>query len=399
MLIQCPECAHDVSEKAISCPNCGYPMKLQGGAEKPLCAENTKPRAQRRKKKHKKLPNGFGSIKFLGKNRRNPYAAYPPAEGYTLNGSPITVPAIGYFKDWYSAFDALQEYKHNPYDIRSEDLTFADVYGRYYKEKYENGKRKFSKQSENSTKAAFNNCSALHSRRFRDLRKADLQAVVDGCKLKHASLELIVGLYHGMYKYALENDFLDRDYSRFVTINIPDDDEKGVPFTQEELDILWGNKDMPGVDTILIMVYSGFRVSAYRDMEVNLEERYFRGGVKTKAGKNRIVPIHSAIYDMVKECSSGFFDLPVSGYRKRIFAPVLEQLGISLTAGGAKHTPHDCRHTFSWLCDKYNVDDLSKHLLMGHSIGGDIERSVYGHRTVEELREEIEKIRAQYGTK
>lgn len=25
-LLKCPECAHDVSDKAVSCPNCGYPM-------------------------------------------------------------------------------------------------------------------------------------------------------------------------------------------------------------------------------------------------------------------------------------------------------------------------------------------------------------------------------------
>ena len=51
------------------------------------------------------------------------------------------------------------------------------------------------------------------------------------------------------------------------------------------------------------------------------------------------------------------------------------------------------RHTFSWLCDKYGVDDMSKHLLMGHSLGNNIERSVYGHRTFEELKTEINKIK------
>jgi len=27
-LISCPECAKDVSDKALSCPNCGYPIKI-----------------------------------------------------------------------------------------------------------------------------------------------------------------------------------------------------------------------------------------------------------------------------------------------------------------------------------------------------------------------------------
>ena len=65
----------------------------------------------------------------------------------------------------------------------------------------------------------------------------------------------------------------------------------------------------------------------------------------------------------------------------------LEALGIE------KHTPHDCRHTFSWLCDKYEVDRFSKKLMLGHALGNDVTDAVYGHRTVEELRSEIHKIR------
>ena len=40
----------------------------------------------------------------------------------------------------------------------------------------------------------------------------------------------------------------------------------------------------------------------------------------------------------------------------------------------------------------YHADELSKHMLMGHSLGNDVERSVYGHRTLDELRDEIHKI-------
>ena len=32
-LIICPECSHDVSDKAISCPNCGYPIRLSEGTK------------------------------------------------------------------------------------------------------------------------------------------------------------------------------------------------------------------------------------------------------------------------------------------------------------------------------------------------------------------------------
>lgn len=390
MLISCPECNRNVSDKAVSCPECGYPINYTFKFVKTIENFNA-PQRKRAPKRHRKLPNGFGSIKKLSGKRSNPYAAYPPVTEFNSNGSPVSVPAIGYFKDYYSAFDALAEYNKNPYDLSNNSITFAELYEMYYKNKYESN-RKFSKASMNSTKVAFKNSAVLHDKVFKDIRKVDLQSVIDNCPLKHSSLELIVCLFKGMYKFARENDIITKDYSEFVTINIPDD-ESGEPFTQEELNLLWENKDKPFVDTILILIYSGFRISAFKNMEINLAERYFRGGIKTKAGKNRFAPIHDSIFKMVEKYNGDtFLTVSTLTYRNSFYA-TLESLGIATTVSGKRHTPHDCRHTFSWLCDKYGVNDFSKHLLMDHSLGGDVERSIYGHRTEEELREEMNKIK------
>lgn len=45
-----------------------------------------------KRKKYPKLPNGYGSIKFLGGGRRNAYAVHPPTKEFELNGSPKTPP-------------------------------------------------------------------------------------------------------------------------------------------------------------------------------------------------------------------------------------------------------------------------------------------------------------------
>lgn len=393
MLIICPECTHKVSDQAFICPLCGFPIaQSYASAQLPQPSPIVTTRRAKSRKKHKKLPNGFGSIKKLSGNRTNPYAAYPATKAFHLNGSPVKVPAIGYYADWYKAFDALTEYNKDPYDLTSNDITFGELYNAYFKSKFEDNKKKnFSKSTINSTNAAFKNCSALHDRKFKDLRKPDMQEVLDSCPLKHASLELILSLFHQMYKFARENDIVEKDYSEFVQINIPDDDESGEPFSQKELDILWHNADNKTIQTILILIYTGFRVSAFKNMNVNTDEQYLQGGVKTFAGKNRIVPINPLIKDFI---TKDIRSLPIHqvNYRTDYFYPILEKLGILYTDSGKKHTPHDCRHTFSWLCDKYKVDEFSKHLLMGHAITGDVEKSVYGHRTIEELRTEIEKI-------
>ena len=122
-------------------------------------------------------------------------------------------------------------------------------------------------------------------------------------------------------------------------------------------------------------------------MEVNLDERYFQGGLKTQAGKHRIVPIHSAILPLARKrlgrCGAL---LPISDalFRKRMYF-TLRDLGIE------KHTPHDCRHTFSALCERYEVREADRKRMLGHAL--DLTNGVYGHRTVEELRAEIEKIK------
>ena len=225
-------------------------------------------------------PNGYGSIVKLSGKRRKPFLVRAAArEVYNADTGKVTVQRqnIGTFATRREAMEALAEYNRDPYDINARKLTFAQMFDLYFEAKYVNTTKTFSKSSLYSTHAAFKNCSELHNMVFADLRKIHLQAVIDHCPRKHASLELIKNLFHGMYKFALENDFVSKDYSKFVTINIADDTEKGVPFTSGELDILWQNKEMPGVDTILIMIYSGYRISAFRDIKINLSERYHRG--------------------------------------------------------------------------------------------------------------------------
>lgn len=110
----------------------------------------------------------------------------------------------------------------------------------------------------------------------------------------------------------------------------------------------------------------------------------------TQAGKNRVVPIHSAILPFVEKRMKKYgCILPVSTdkYRKG-FAPTLAAYGIDQS-----HTPpHDCRHTFSMLCERYGVRENDRKRMIGHAFKDDVTNAVYGHRTVEDLRAEIEKI-------
>ena len=382
-----------------------------------------------RRKKFPKLPNGYGQIRYLGKGRRNPYGVYPPAVEEYDNGRKKTPPALCYVSDRMVGLAVLTSYKAGTYkpgdeilieqqmrksntnpgklfegmiadynkavlSVESEDKpTFSDVYKKYYLDKFgeEYGHPGKRTAMESSMSAAFKNCANIHDSVYTELKAEDFQGIIDSVanRLSHSSAELVKALLGQMDRYAIANDICEKGYAQFTRIKIADDDEHGVPFSDSDLEILWNNKKDATVEMILIMCYSGFRISAFKDLEVNLKGLYFRGGVKTAAGKDRIVPIHSAILPLVRRRVRQYGNLlPISDqkFRSAMYS-VLAELGIK------KHTPHDCRHTFSRLCEKYGVNENDRKRMMGHSFGNDITNGIYGHRTIEDLRTQIEKIK------
>lgn len=376
-----------------------------------------------RRKKYPKLPNGYGSIRYLGKGRRNPYAVHPPTKEFNENGIPQVPTALCYVDSWIKGFSVLTAYHAGSYypgyekTLKIEDSdnldhlaqslladynrtkgvnakeialnkTFSQVYEDFFTYKFEADKsRVYSLATKKAYHTAFNRCKPIHNTVFSKLRHHDLQQLIDECSLSHASLELLINLLHQIFEYGELYELTDKDYSAHLKINIADNEKHGTPFSDAELQNLWRNQADPDAEFILIMCYSGFRVSAYKTIFIDLETAYFKGGVKTSSSKDRIVPIHPAIYPLVKRRIERDGCLLVSDqtFRKRM-SKLLERLDLPC------HTPHDCRHTFSRLCEKYQVNENDRKRLMGHSFGNDITNGICGHRELDDLRKEIEKI-------
>lgn len=374
-----------------------------------------------RRKKYPRLPNGFGQIRYLGKNRRNPYGVYPPATEEYDSGRKKSPQALCYVSDWMVGFAVLTAYKsgtytpgmetelaelqvqRDTYDLaqrilsdynqnrnvekdNTNTMTFAELYEEFYKWKFK-GKKKYSQSSKNSSRAGFRNCSVIHTIPIADVTYKMTQDILDNCTLKHSSVELVDACLKQCFRYAVAQGYLDKNPTELLKINIEDDDEHGVPFTNDDLQILWRHQKNDIAQILLILCYSGFRIGELKVIDVNLKEKYFSGGLKTRASKERIVPIHSKILGIVNkriekdgclmEISYHDFQVELESYLSRI--------GIS------KHTSHDCRHTFSRLCEEFSVRENDRKRMLGHKFN-EITNDVYGHRDVEQLRIEIEKI-------
>ena len=362
-----------------------------------------------KRKKHPRIPSGMGSVAYLGPGRKNAYAVREPSS-YDENGKAVKGKIICYTDSWIHGFSALLSYRAGTYqpgqevsfdttassDLaeriiadylriskRTDGLSFSEVYKSAYEWKFSHQDR--TKGTKYNYTHGFNLCKSIHNRPLVELKLDDLQRVIDTCDLSYQSKCNIKKVMSLVYKYAISNDIVKTDYSTGVLLQ-HEESKHGKAFTDDEFRKLWNMaKTDDWAKKVVIMCLCGYRTSAFKTLEINLEEKYFKGGVKTSASKGRIVPIHSSILPMVTDLvkKDGYLTI----HRGIKIDEVLKRINKDAT-------PHWTRHTFSALCERFNVRENDRKRMLGHKVG-DITNDVYGHRTLEDLRTEIEKIDVQ----
>ncbi len=201
-----------------------------------------------------KLPNGYGGVSKLSGNRRKPYIARITA-GYTDEGVQI-FKTLGYFRTKNEALDELSKYNKVKYNIDKKKLTFSQIYREWSEEHFKG----ISKSSVYGYTVAYNHCKKLYDKPFALLRTRDLQEVVDDCS-GYSARRTIKVLFNVLYKFADENDIVEKKYSQYVRLGTPVRVHDKKPFTEEEIKILFENVDkIPFVDTVLVMCFTGMRV-------------------------------------------------------------------------------------------------------------------------------------------
>ena len=244
--------------------------------------------------------------------------------------------------------------------------------------------------------------SVLHNKKIALVRTSDLKAAIDSVNTE--SYEVLKGLktlLNQLYDYAVMMDFVDKNYARQLKLNIKKEEVENphLTYSEEELEILWNNKDDELAKSILIECYMGWRPNELLSIklsDIDELEMTIIGGSKTDAGKDRVVPVASKIRPLVeyfikksKESSYSnklFYQWPsyFSYYKK--YKSLIVSLGLN-----ENHRPHDARKTFITRAKKKGLDEFAIKRLVGHTIS-DITERVYTERDVEWLRAEIEKL-------
>lgn len=346
-----------------------------------------------------KRPNGYGTVTKLSGARRKPYAARVSA--HDRKGK-IVQKYLGYYETQREAWDALEAYRAKA-SVKAAPapenlgITLQEVYDLWSVRKYE----KAGRSSILGYQASWKRVSVLSSMPIRSIGIDQWQQIIDEDERRSLSKSSINNdsiLIRALNKYAMERDWIMKDYSQFIRLpSVGAKFEKGAFTDLEVAEIArLANEGDPGAAAALVLCYTGFRINEFLSLtrfSYDPHEKTLCGGSKTKAGKDRVIPVHPRILPIIQKWYAQGGErlflwegktISTDSFHKRLFTPLMKKIGRE------KATPHWCRHTFASRLHSFGADELCIKRLMGHSDGNVTEH--YTHTTISELREAINKI-------
>lgn len=350
--MECIKCKKDIPDGSVFCCWCGKQQQTP-------------------QRKALKRANGTGTVYKLQGRRTRPWVA---AKGKTI---------IGYYDKKTAALDALARLQGRSID-EIYNWTFKQVYEAWKDEHF----RDIGAKGIESYERAYDVFEPLHDRKFRELRTADYQIVIDKYSDKsHSLLSKFKQLATQMSQWGIRQELITTNFASFIKLPENVKKEKEI-FSEEDIQKLEADGSQAAKLT-LMMVYTGMRIGELFGLRTeNVHETYVIGGEKTEAGRNRIIPIRSEgrkYFAEFKERAKG--ELLISGYagqkvianfRKRDYYPLLERLGIS------KKTPHATRHTFASWAVANNIKPELLQKMLGHA-DYSTTANIYEHFDIDQL--------------
>ncbi len=351
---------------------------------------------------------GSGSITKLSGNREKPYQAHRAA--VTNEDGDTIRPIVGTFATYAEAEEALLKDRiaqAAPPTSEYIDFTLAEIFEEWKKTR---DYKDLTKGTQQNYDAAIKYLKPFFNWKFRELRKPQFQQAIDAAEdagKSHSTMEKIKAISTILSDFACENDVIIKSYAR--NVRLPAKAKKKAPeyFSDIEVAKLEKNMSDPIVEMIVVMIYTGMRISELTSLtkfDVNIKEMLITGGVKTDAGRDRTIPIHPRIQPVFSRLHAtcekhifeqessignkkyGTFKIVKKPYRYEHFCDLyfaaLERISIR------RLTPHKARHTFFTRLDAKCQDKLGMAMVGGHSDPNFTERT-YVHPDVERLRNVI----------
>lgn len=288
--------------------------------------------------------------------------------------NPRRTKSKGGFSTKRDALAALPELRNQLLGLvhQSDTITFAKLYDRWFPY-YE---PRVSSSTMDGHDAAFKWFASIHGRIFTSITADDLQRCVDACTRGKRTKENMRSLAQQLYKYAGSIQVTDRNFAQYIFCG---NDKEGThePFDRHQVESIAraAAEGVPYADYVLALIYLGYRPTEFLSLvksQYDAERKCFIAGIKTEAGRNRIVTVSPKIQSIIDKRMEAPVELVFpwqednsqmtdEAFRKRVFAPLMEYLGI------AGKVPYSCRHTFANLLKNVTGSDTDKAKLMGHA--------------------------------
>ena len=258
-------------------------------------------------------------------------------------------------------------------DLPQQDMNvkFKDLYKKWL----EGHTEKVTQSTINCYKSAYKYFSSLYYVEIAKIRTEHMQKCIDECPHGTRTKENMKALGTSLWRYAMQLDIVDRNYAEYLYIKKEEQAEK-IAFSKEHLDTMWANVDkVPNIKYVLLLCYTGMRLSEMLGaMTENYypEDGYFITGIKTDAGKKRVITISPKIRPFFDDFGKGkhlFTELSAKKFRGDLYYPALQELGLDPLDDEGDHiyTPHCCRHTFATLMKDVPAPPTDKQKLIGHA--------------------------------
>lgn len=391
----------------------------------------------------KRRSNGKGCAVYLGSGRAKPWGARITL-GLDKDGISIRH-FIGTFESQLEALFCLEQYHKNPKPIyiktsiynrivsfsaqlyplvpvdnprrqimdriSKEHYTFKQVFEifknnkipteeemKLEKEKNIKPAGKFSKYHAKSLIRAYNYSNKLHNVLYKDLVTSDFQSIINMAHEDGYARNFQTGLltlYKHLDHYAVQEDIISRGYAQYAEIKKLET-KKVVKtiFSREEI-AAWENLKTTSYteelakNILIFALYSGCRASEItylKSKNIYVDKGYLITGIKTKAGKDREIPIHPKTLSIIKKYYNTDNEFLFMYNDKSVnyitLSKVIQRLGKKNNDLG-HHSIHECRHTFRTELERLGIHNATINAILGHK-NNDVGLDVYTHISLED---------------
>ena len=201
-------------------------------------------------------PNGYGSVIKLPGNRRRPYRVRKTV-GWNEKGHPI-YQSLGYTVTREEGMILLATFNKDPWDVDKSNMTLTQLFELWLERK----STKVGAATLGNMKTVYSShCKAFQKFKYADIKAYQMQETIDNCGRGYSTQNFIKVFWRHLDKFALEMDVSTRNYASLLTSATAAVVSTKMPFSDEEIQTMWQSQNLPWVDSVLFLLYTGFRIS------------------------------------------------------------------------------------------------------------------------------------------